>query len=175
MSVPETIQQLRSARATHKAWLVRAEAMVNGLPVDQDQVPVEATRCGFGKWYYGDGRRLQGFSVFNKVEAVHNALHKTYSDIYKLLSEEVSGMNKLFGQGKKFKKSNQHQAGMLLPQLHAQYDDIILFLDILEKDYLAMKGKPKSKKVIEELQTKSFRDVSKMMDDLEKDVDSWLK
>ncbi len=178
MPVPDTIQQLRAARAAHKAWVVRAEALVNGLPVDKNQVPVVATECGFGKWYYGDGSRLQGFSVFTKIEAVHNALHQVYTDIFKLLSEEASGMNKLLGQGKKLKKANQYKSEMLLPKLHSHYDDIIVLLGILEKDYLTFKDESKVKEAsasMEELQTKSFRDVSKMMDDLEKDVDSWLK
>ncbi len=175
MPVPDTIQQLRSARAAHKAWVVRAEALVNGLPVDQEQVPIVATDCAFGRWLYGEGSRLQGFSVFNKIEPVHNALHKTYMDIFKLLSEEVSGMNKLFGQGKKLKKDNKYKAELLLPRLQSAYNDIIMFLDILEKDYLALKAQPKDKVPMEELQTKSFRDVAKMMDELEKDVDDWLK
>jgi len=175
MPVPDTIQQLRFARAAHKAWLVRAEALVNGLPVDQEQVPVVATECSFGKWLYGAGSRLQGFSVFSQMEDSHSALHRTYAEIFKLLFAEPKGMGKIFGQSAKAKKENHYQAELLLPRLQASYDDIISLLETLEKDYLAMKGKPKSKKVIEDLQTKSFRDVSKMMDELEKDVDDWLK
>ena len=175
MPVPDTIKQLRAARAAHKAWVVRAEALVNGLPVDKNQIPVVATECGFGKWYYGEGSQLHGFSVFDQVEPVHNALHEVYMDIFKLLSAEVSGMGKLFGQAKKAKKAALYEAEMLLPKLHSHYDEIIVLLALLEKDYLALKAQPKDKVPMEEMQTKSFRDVAKMMEELEKDVDDWLK
>ena len=180
MPVPETIQQLRAARAAraaHKAWVVRAEALIAGLPLDKKQVPVVATDCGFGKWYYGSGSRLQGFSVFNDLEVAHNGLHETYSQIFKLLFEDsASGLAKLFGQSKKHKIENQKKAAFLLPELRGHYDAIMTHLDTLEKDYLKMKNEEKViDNPMEKLQTSSFRDVSKMMEELEHDVESWLK
>ena len=173
MPIPDTIKELRAARASHKAWLVRAEALVNGLPVDKEQVPVEATECAFGKWLYGAGRRLQEFSAFSQIEASHNALHQVYAEIFELLFGKPKGIGKLLGQSKKAAKQKRLQAEMLLPRLRSYYDEIISLLDTLEKDYLALKAQPKSP--MENIQAKPFRDVSKMMDELEKDVDSWLK
>jgi hypothetical protein len=177
MPVPDTIQQLRAARASHKAWVVRAEALINGLPMNKDQVPVEAMECAFGRWLSGAGRRLKDFSVFAQIEENHSAMHRVYAEIFKLLFDEPTGMGKLFGQSKKAAKAKRLEAEMLLPRLRAYYDEIMDLLNTLEKDYLAMKEEAKTKPDLpmEELQTKSFRDVSKMMEDLEKDVDSWLK
>jgi hypothetical protein len=177
MPVPDTIQQLRAARASHKAWVARAEALVNGLPLDKNQVPVEPTECAFGQWLYGAGRRLKDFSVFAQIEASHSALHRVYAEIFKLLFDEPKGIGKLFGQSKKATKAKHLEAEMLLPRLRMHYDEIMRLLNTLENDYLAMKEevKTKPKSPMEALQTKSFRDVSKMMEDLEKDVDSWLK
>jgi len=173
MPIPDTIKELRAARASHKAWLVRAEALVNGLPVDKEQVPVDATECAFGKWLHGAGSRLQEFSVFAQIEASHSALHKVYGEIFELLFDSPKGMGKLFGQSKKVTKQKHLQAELLLPKLQSYYDEITGLLDTLEKDYLELKARPKPP--MEDLQTSSFRDVSKMMDELEKDVDSWLK
>jgi hypothetical protein len=174
MPVPETIQQLRAARASHKAWVVRAEALVNGLPLNKEQVPVVATECEFGKWYYRQGARLQGFSTFDQIETAHNSLHGVYTEIYKLLFEDsTSAMGKLFGQTKKNKSANQKKAAILLSGLYRHYDEIISLLDTLEKDILKRKKEEESN--VENVQVKTFRDVSSMMEDLEKDVDSWLK
>ena len=162
MPIPDTIKQLRAARASHKAWLVRAEALVNGLPVDKEQVPIVATECEFGKWLYGAGSRLQEFSVFAQMEASHSALHRVYGEIFQLLFEEPKGMRKLFGQSKKVTKQKHLEAEMLLSRLQSYYDETIGLLNRLENDYLALKEKPKPP--MEELQTKSFRDVAKMMD-----------
>jgi hypothetical protein len=177
MPVPDTIQQLRAARASHKAWVVRAEALVNGLPLDKKQAPVEAAECAFGQWLNGADRRLKDFSVFFQLEENHSGLHRVYAEIFKLLFDEPKGMGKLFGQSKKVIKAKHLEAEMLLPRLRTYYDEIMRLLNTLEKDYLAMKEEAKTKpnSPMEELQTKSFRDVSKMMEDLEKDVDSWLK
>ncbi len=175
MPVPDAIQQLRSARAAHKAWVVRAEALVNNLPLNKEQVPVVASECDFGKWYYNQGSKLQGFSTFDQIEVAHDSLHKVYAEIYKLLFKEyTSKIKKIFEKSKKNKSANQKKAAVMLSALYRHYDEIIALLDTLEKDILKRKKKEEGNPMAK-AQTKSFRDVSQMMADLEKDVDSWLK
>jgi len=186
MAVPETIQQLRQARASHKAWLMRAEALLAGMPLDIEQhKPLTAIECSFGLWMHGTGKRLNGFSVFNQLEANHVGFHRVYADIFSLLRRESKGIKSFFGQSKKEKKRNELEANLLLPRLQAFYDAIVSLLSTLEKDYLAMKENNKAKEQIkanakaksstEDLHTKSYQDISDMMDTLGKDVDDWLK
>ena len=179
MPIPKTIQQLRDGRAAHKAWLVRAEALVNGLQVGDTQAPITASECEFGNWLQAESERLNGFSVFSQIEQKHKDFHQVYSKVYKLIFTKPKGMSKLFGQDKKTKSSNQLKASLLLPTLQGHYDLMMKLLETLEKDYLQLRPKymPKLKATLpmKGVQTKSFRDVSKMMEDLEKDVDSWLK
>ncbi|HIP06733.1 MAG TPA: hypothetical protein EYG66_02530 [Mariprofundaceae bacterium] len=173
MPVPETVQQLRAARALHKAWFVRAEALVNGLPVTQEQTPVRAMECEFGRWLKSAEGRLRDFSVLRDIKLTHDSLHQVYADIFNLLFPQPTGMGKLFGQSKKTKASNHLEAEILLTRLQGQYDTLTNLLAALEKDYLALKDRPKPP--MEDLQIQSFRDVAKMMEELEKDVDAWLK
>ncbi|HID36534.1 MAG TPA: hypothetical protein EYP39_04040 [Ghiorsea sp.] len=103
----------------------------------------------------------------------HDSLHQVYADIFNLLFPQPTGMGKLFGQSKKTKASNHLEAEILLTRLQGQYDTLTNLLAALEKDYLALKDRPKPP--MEDLQIQSFRDVAKMMEELEKDVDAWLK
>jgi hypothetical protein len=50
-----TLEQLRNAKKAHIAWVQRANALIEGLPVEQQQVPVNCTECKFGIWFYGEG------------------------------------------------------------------------------------------------------------------------
>jgi len=185
MAVPETIQHLRRARASHKSMIMRAEATLAGMPIDPElQKPLTATACDFGQWLDGTGKRLQGFSVFNQLQTYHESFHHEYAEIFKILFDKPKGIKNIFGQSKKAKKSLHLEAELLLPRLQSNYDALVKLLSTLEKDYLALKERSKTKgqakeqleeQTKQDLHTKSFRDVSKMMETLEKDVDSWLE
>jgi len=53
MKLSDVISKVHNARAAHKAWVARAEALVAGMPLEKEQVPMLPTECIFGQWYYG--------------------------------------------------------------------------------------------------------------------------
>ena len=83
------IHELSMARIAHERWVKRAEHLISGMPVDIEFIPHEATKCGFGKWYYGlVGQTLKGFYTFTptmeNIEQCHGQLHKIYHEIYEI-------------------------------------------------------------------------------------------
>ena len=135
MKLSEVVSNLHNARAAHKAWVARAEALVAGIPMDKEHVPMLPTDCIFGKWYYGSGQMLRRLPAYRALEEPHDALHRTYMHIFKLLFDEpeVSSLGRLFGKAKKAKAEQLEQAKALLPQLKNQSEEVCDLLEKLEK------------------------------------------
>ena len=58
MNKNEIIALIRDAKSGHKKWTENAISLIQGFPLDKDQVPINATECTFGKWYYGEGQGM---------------------------------------------------------------------------------------------------------------------
>ena len=114
MDKTEVMTTLKLAAVSHRAWLSNAQALIDGIPLDKDKVPVSATECEFGKWYYGDGQRLKSIPGFKEIEKPHDNLHQTYAEIFTLLygeeSQKPSFFSKLIGRAQKAAAEKQEAA-----------------------------------------------------------------
>jgi len=150
MTLNEVMRAITSARAAHLRWVARAEALVAGLPLDKEQVPVLPTDCQFGSWYYDQGQVLKKLPSYQALETPHNMLHRLYMDIFRMLFGEDgrSMLGKLFGSQRSYREKQLEGAAKLLPNLRAQSELLLKGLDMLEQDLtLARKrvaAKPKA-------------------------------
>lgn len=135
MNKTEFISIIRSAKQSHKRWVENAHSLIEGIPLDKSQVPVNSTDCQFGKWYYGDGQALKPMVNFREIEEHHDALHHTYREIFVLLFEEkeksISLFSRLFGRSHKSPVKNQKLAREKFNLLEQQSKTIIQKLDEL--------------------------------------------
>ena len=136
MKKREIISILHGAKAAHMQWRARAQALVAGIPVSKDHVPVLYTDCKFGKWYYGEGQRLARFAAFQAMEDPHEQLHLVYMEIFKHLfgSDERSGWAKLFGSKRKHKEQQLAEAEVLLPRLVGISQTLLDTISLLEAE-----------------------------------------
>lgn len=141
MDKNEVITLIRNAKAGHKRWVENAISLIKGLPLDQSQVPVNATECVFGQWYYSTGQDLKSFVVFKDIEKYHDGLHKTYREIFVLLfdeQEKPSWLSRLFGTSSTVVEERQNAAREKLQILEQQSRSIMKKLDELEELVAAM-------------------------------------
>jgi len=82
------ITQLRKAKTAHIRWRSYAQALVSGVPMDENKVPVIYTDCDFGRWYYGEGQALADLAGYRAIDDPHERLHQVYLDIFQHLFEE---------------------------------------------------------------------------------------
>lgn len=140
MTKQDLLLIIKNAKTAHQRWLDNAIALVEGRPLDKTQVPVNATDCEFGCWYYGEGQLLKPISVFRELGIYHDVLHHTYRDIFNLLFEEQhtkpSLINHLFGSSSS--KENQQKARERLKALEQNSKLVIKKLDELESFVLVM-------------------------------------
>ncbi len=142
MNKQDVIWKLREARASHKRWVSYALALIQGIPVEKDQVPVIATDCAFGQWYYGMAQSLKSLPSFNAIEEPHTRLHDIYIEIFKLLfteKEKKAGFfDKLLGKRAKIDEQNRKLAMEKYKQLDQLSREIITRLETLEEEIQAL-------------------------------------
>ena len=133
------LHQLRRAKASHIQWRSYAQALIAGIPVEQDHVPVIHTTCDFGKWYYGPGQSLSMLSSYSAIETPHEMLHQMYMKIFHLLfGDNRSTMQKLFGSKAKMDKKNHREAEEMMHNLLSVSSTLLDAIELLEKEVTGM-------------------------------------
>ena len=130
----EIIQKLRKAKMSHKRWVGHASAMIEGIPIEKDQVPINYTDCNFGRWYYDEGQNLSSLDEFKEIEDSHTELHNIYMEIFKILFEQkkVSFFSKLIGKSSKLSDQDKQLARAKFRTLEEVSRQILKSLDALE-------------------------------------------
>jgi len=138
MEKSEVLASIRGARRAHIMWVDRAKALVNGLDIKKEQIPIAVTECDFGKWFYCDGQIL--LSLFTeravkKLDNKHKELHDVYMKIFKIYFPVVrrSLFAKLLKRKKKITANDEYNSLIYLNDLEKISDDLISYLNIIEK------------------------------------------
>ncbi len=136
----EIIKKLRDAKKAHRRWVSNAQTLAQGVPVKNDQLPLNETECGFGSWYYGEGQALRKQPVFRAIEAPHTALHATYLQIFNLLFRErkVGLFGRLLGKKAEPTAAELDEAKRLISVLNGESLKIMDLLDELEDVIVSM-------------------------------------
>jgi hypothetical protein len=134
----EILRQIRDARKAHISWVQRAKALVMGVPLSEDQIPVDVTQCLFGKWFYDEGMRLKklpGFEIMDDIERYHLDLHEEYLKIFRIFFGKKAGiLDKLlpFFKKKVTPEERQH-AKIILADLEKTSQNLLDALFVLER------------------------------------------
>jgi len=135
---PEVLISIRTARRAHIIWVDSAKALVNGLDIKKEQIPIGVTECDFGKWFYCDGQILLSLfreNAVKKLDRKHKELHDIYMKIFKIYFpvQKRSFLEKLFKRKKRIKASDEYNALVFLADLEKTSDELISYLNIIEK------------------------------------------
>ncbi len=139
----ELIGKLRDAKKAHRRWVSNAQILMQGVPVKNEQLPLNETECGFGHWYYGEGQALRSYPIFRQIEAPHTALHATYLQIFDLLFRErkVSLFSRMLGKKAEPSAGELERAKKLFTVLNAESIKIMALLDELADLIISMDDK----------------------------------
>ncbi len=134
MNKVELVTKLRDAKRGHKKWVGYALSLIEGVPLEKEQVPLNSTECAFGKWYHGDGQVLMDIPGFKEIDDFHDALHKTYMEIFVLLfgedQQKKSFWGGLFGRSQ---KSSEEKRKLAMEKYHTLNNQSKVILDKLEQ------------------------------------------
>lgn len=136
MDKTKLLEHLRAAKTAHIQWRARAQAMINGLELEESSVPVLHTDCKFGKWYYGEGQKLSHLPAFLAIDEEHERLHLVYMQIFKTLfgEDDRSALSRLFGSKKRHEAAKLEQAKQLFPKLVDISKTLLELIDAVEHD-----------------------------------------
>lgn len=129
----EIISKLRMAKTSHMKWISDVQILIRLGDVKEANatIPVNYTSCDFGKWYYGEGQKLDEFTEYTDIEEIHQLVHDTYLQIYSLYKKPIEGS--LFNSAKKQLAERETKA-LKLDLILKQYSKLLFELLItLEK------------------------------------------
>ena len=143
MNKAETVEHLHSAKKAHVKWVQRAKALIEGLPVEKEAIPVDCTECKFGQWFYGDGQNLNaipGMDCLHEIETLHFNLHDMYMKIFKVYFGDMnrSFFSKLFNMKKSVSEHDRDIARDYYDQLLEISGQLLDVIDRLERRLHAM-------------------------------------
>jgi hypothetical protein len=122
MNKSDLLRLVRKAKSSHIRWRSYAQALVAGLDVREDNAPIHHQSCQFGRWYYGEGRRLFGrLEIYRDIEVPHEILHHIYERIYQSVA-----------------KGRQAEAKSLLDQMVGVSRTLLEALELLEQEIHAL-------------------------------------
>ena len=152
MNKAETLEHLHCAKKAHVKWVQRAKALIEGLPIEKEAIPVDCTECKFGQWFYGEGQNLNaipGMDCMDEMESLHFNLHDMYMKIFKVYFGEMnrSFFSKLFNMKKKVSESDKEIAREYYEQLLEISHQLIDVINRLERRLHAMNSDIFSKSV----------------------------
>jgi hypothetical protein len=145
MDKTETLEHLHNAKKAHIKWVQRAKALIEGLPVEKEAIPVDCTECKFGQWFYGEGQNLNaipGMECLQEIERLHFQLHDIYMKIFKVYFGDMnrSFFSKLFKIQKKLSDNDKEIAKAYYENLFSVSQELVSVIDKLERRLHAMSG-----------------------------------
>jgi len=132
----EALDKLRKAKGAHIKWRAYAQALVSGVQVSEDKIPVEHTSCAFGQWYHGDGSQLLGhLASYEGIYTPHEMLHEIYKRIFHVMhAEDEGGLLKLFSTKASREQDRMQLARQYMEELVGVSETLLKALDILEQE-----------------------------------------
>ncbi|OIO56010.1 MAG: hypothetical protein COX57_11650 [Alphaproteobacteria bacterium CG_4_10_14_0_2_um_filter_63_37] len=130
---------LRDAKKAHMRWVMLAQALTEGVPVEKKFVPMEPDACDFGRWYHGEGLLLMGFAEYGEIKSPHVALHHLYQEIFELLfgRDHKSWAARLLSPNA-LNRHNMEAAQALMSELRRISGELIDRLNRLERRVLTL-------------------------------------
>lgn len=148
----EILKELRSAKVAHIKWVQKAKFLIEGFKTEENAIPVDATACKFGCWFYGEAQNLNALKnnpieSMKKIEDLHMSLHDMYVNIYKIyFSQDSRGFfSKIFGIHKKVTDESQALAKEYFLKLELISRNLLEEINRMERRILAISSEDISK------------------------------
>ncbi len=138
------IELLQKAKKAHIQWVVRAQALTEGLPIQKESIPVAYTECAFGQWLYSNGQeitKMPGMDVMKEIESKHCELHSVYLKIFTIYFPDArKGLfAKIFSAKHKVSPEQQAEAKEQFKVLKGISDELTDMLGRLERRLNALR------------------------------------
>lgn len=145
MDKNEVLTKLRSAKSSHVNWVQKAKMLIEGIDIDKSSIPVNATECKFGLWFYSDAQKLNALRNISldsmaSIETLHMQLHDKYLMIYKVYYSGESGgfFKKFFGKKQEIPADDLDQAKIYFQELQDISKVLIEEINRMERRIIAL-------------------------------------
>lgn len=138
-----TLQLLSDAKKAHVNWVQRAQLLIDGLPIDEDAIPLSCRDCEFGQWLYLEGQKLMTLGNvphLEDIEKVHFDVHDQYIKIYKIYfaDDDRSFFSKLLKSKQKISDEGKEMAKEHFKKLQSASELLLNLISKLERRLFAI-------------------------------------
>jgi len=137
MNQHEALTQIRKAKAAHIRWRSYAQALVSGVQISDEKIPVDHTACAFGQWYHGPGKAALGhLDSYEGIYTPHEMLHAIYKQIFDTLKQESTnkGLKKLFSSKETELQKRLELSRQYMVELIGVSETLLQALEMLEDE-----------------------------------------
>ncbi len=141
MDRKKLLEKIENARISHMRWIQRAQHLIEDLPITEDMIPLDYTKCEFGEWLYSDGLKFKEYlrtsRIIQKIEEEHTLLHHLYLKIYKIFFVDAKRGalgSMLLGKYKKVSHENRLKAAQYFQELQDSSQRLMSYFDSFAKD-----------------------------------------
>lgn len=132
---------IQKAKMAHVNWVRRAGHLVEGIPVQAEFIPFDATECHFGQWFYDEVMKFNVIpelhDILADIENAHNRLHDIYRRIYKIYFVDTAPSwirSLITNQRKKVTGEMRRTAEHYFKELQRHSDELMKSLDLFEAE-----------------------------------------
>lgn len=148
MDKKSIVNRINDAKKSHIDWVMKAKMLIEGLEVNKEAIPVNATECGFGKWFYSDAQKISALlgepmACMKNIEELHMNLHNIYLNIYKVYyTKDTRGFfSKLFSKEEKISSESHQLAVEYYKQLENISKGLVQELDAMQHRIMSIEDK----------------------------------
>jgi hypothetical protein len=134
----DILEHIKGAKRAHQKWVESAHALISDISVEQNDIPVEHTKCNFGRWFYSEGIKLAQLDKIDNIEQIeekHKQLHEEYRKIYNIYfaQDNRSFFGKLFNAKPIIYYDDKQLAKRSYENLQEISQELLSLLELLEK------------------------------------------
>jgi hypothetical protein len=145
----QLLNETHNANVAHRRWIRKINYLVDNLPVDIQELPIDLSKSEFAQWLYTSGIKCKKIPeleyYISLIEFLHTEIHNSYLKIHTIYyahNKPPRLINMLTLSHKKVSEKQLKIARFYLNDIEALSKELFTFLDQFER-HLAIQANEK--------------------------------
>lgn len=136
----QLLNETHQAKIAHKRWIRKVNHLVNNLPVDIQEIPIDLSQSQFAQWLYNSGMKCKKIpqleNYITLIDFLYTELHNSYLKIHPIYcsNRRVPRLiNILTLTHNKVSDKQLRIARFYLNDIESLSKELFVFLDLFER------------------------------------------
>ncbi len=136
----QLLNETHNAMIAHKRWMRKVNHLVDNLPVDMHELPIDLSKSQFAQWLYTSGMKCKNIpqleNYISLIDFLYTELHNSYLKIYAIYYTDNKLprlINILTLSHEKVSAKQLKIARFYLNDIETLSKELCIFLDLFER------------------------------------------